>query len=131
MTTFTERLGMHPTDPAEAARPGDDAGQRLTVSDQMLNANGGLHGGVLATMLDTTMGDAVRAGLDEGQTTVTVTMTVTFLAGAKAGDELAASAEVRKRGGKLVLVESDVTRMSDDAAIAHGVATFTVLTKDD
>lgn len=130
MTTFTERLGIHPTDPGESARPGDDAGQRLLVTDEMLNVNGGLHGGVLATLLDTTMGDAVRSGLDEGEATVTVTMTVTFLDGAKEGDELAASAEVRKRGGKLVLVEGDVTRLGDDAPIAHAVATFTVVSKD-
>lgn len=127
MTTFPERLGIRPTDPQDSARPGDDAGQRLTVTDELLNVNGGLHGGVLATMLDTTMGEAVRAGLGEGESTVTVSLTVTFLSDAEEGDELVASAEIRKRGGKLVLVEGDVTRCSDAEAIAHAVATFTII----
>ncbi len=129
MTTFPERLGIEPADPDATSRPGDDAGQRLVVTEELLNVNGGLHGGVLATMLDTTMGEAVRAGLEEGETTVTVAMTVTYLQGAKLGDELVASAEIRKRGSSLVLVEADVTRRPDDAAIAHGVATFTVVSE--
>lgn len=131
MTTFPERIGITESDPHETDRPGDDAGRALTVSDELVNVNGGLHGGVIATMLDATMGDAVRAGLEEGQSTVTVTMTTTFLKGAKKGDELRSSAEVRKRGGKLVLVEGDITRVSDDAAIAHGVGTFTIIEKSD
>lgn len=130
MTTFTERLGITEGDPQDSSRPGDDAGRALTVGQEHININGGLHGGVIATMLDTTMGDAVRAGLDEDKTTVTVSMTITYLDVAKEGDELRSSAEVRKRGGKLVLVEADITRPSDDAAIAHAVATFTVVSKD-
>ena len=131
MTTFPERIGITESDPQDTDRPGDDAGRALTVTDELVNVNGGLHGGVIATMLDATMGDAVRAGLEEGQATVTVTMTTTFLEGAKTGDELRSSAEVRKRGGKLVLVEGDITRVSDDAAIAHGVGTFTIIEKSD
>ncbi|WP_312719180.1 PaaI family thioesterase [Mobilicoccus sp.] len=131
MTTFPERIGITDAPATDTARPGDDAGRALTVGEELVNVNGGLHGGVISTMLDATMGDAVRAGLEEGQGTVTVTMTVTFLTGAKEGDELRSSAEVRKRGGTLVLVEGDITRVSDDAAIAHGVGTFTVIDKSD
>lgn len=130
MTTFPERIGISPTDPGESGRPGDDAGQRLTVTEDMNNVNGGLHGGIIATMLDTTMGAAVRAGLDDDQSAATVSMTVTFLAPGKVGDELVASAEIRRRGGSLVLVEGDVTRKDDDTAIAHAVATFSVVSKD-
>lgn len=129
MTTFPERLGITDAPTEGSPRPGDDASRSLSVTDQHVNINGGLHGGVVATMLDTTMGDAVRAGLDEGQATVTVSMTITYLEGAQEGDELRSSAEVRKRGGKLVLVEADITRARDDAAIAHGVGTFTVINK--
>ena len=131
MTTSPERHASTGASPAEAPRPGDDAGRALTVTDELINVNGGLHGGVIATMLDATMGDAVRAGLEEDQSTVTVSMTVTYLEGAKKGDELRSSAEVRKRGGKLVLVEADITRASDDAAIAHGVGTFTIIKNSD
>ncbi|WP_168582513.1 PaaI family thioesterase [Gephyromycinifex aptenodytis] len=128
MTTFPERLGITEASASDTSRPGDDAGRALTVDEKLINVNGGLHGGVIATMLDATMGDAVRAGLEQDQSTVTVSMTITYLEGAKEGDELRSSAEVRKRGGKLVLVEADITRVRDDAAIAHGVGTFTVIT---
>lgn len=127
MTTFPEHIGLRAADPAEADRPGDDAGQRLTVDDPLLNVNGGLHGGVLATMLDTTMGQAVRDGLEDGRSAVTVSMTVTFLGAGEKGDELVCSAEIRKRGDTLTLVEGDVTRASDDAPIAHGVGTFRIV----
>lgn len=130
MTTFPERLGITDAPTEGSARPGDDAGRVLRVQGQHVNVNGALHGGVVATMLDTTMGGAVRAGIDEDQATVTVSMTITYLEGAREGDELRSTAQVRKRGGKLVLVEADITRTSDDAAIAHGVGTFTVVNKD-
>ncbi|MDO5628350.1 MAG: PaaI family thioesterase [Mobilicoccus sp.] len=130
MTDFTQRLGITDASPQEAARPGDDAGKALTVGAEHLNKNGTLHGGVMATILDTAMGDAVRSHLGEDEETATVSMTITYLAPAKEGDELRASAEIRKQGSSLVLVESDLTRPEDDKAIAHGVATFTVLGGD-
>lgn len=114
MTTFPERIGITDAPATDTARPGDDAGRALTVGEELVNVNGGLHGGVISTMLDATMGDAVRAGLEEGQGTVTVTMTVTFLTGAKEGDELRSSAEVRKRGG---------TRSSSSRATSPGSPT--------
>lgn len=130
MTDFSSRLGIQAASPDDTDRPGQDAGKALTVTAEHLNGHDTLHGGVMATILDTTMGEAVRAGLDEGEDTATVSMTVTYLAPAEVGDELRASAELRKRGSTLVLVEGDLTRPSDDKAIAHAVATFTVISKD-
>lgn len=127
MTAFPDRLGITSAPPQESPRPGDDAGKALTVGAEHLNRNGTLHGGVMATILDTAMGDAVREHLEEGQETATVSMTVTYLGPAKEGDDLRASAEVRKAGKKLVLVEADLMRPVDDAPIAHAVGTFTVL----
>lgn len=89
------------------------------------NAAGGVQGGLIATLLDAAMGDAVREGLEEGQQVATVQLTVTYLNPGAPGDTLTAVAEVRKRGGKLVMVEGDVSDQ-DGEAIAHGVATFTV-----
>lgn len=129
--TFPDRLGAHPADPRESDRPGDDAGLALTPTDEHTNVNGGVHGGILATMLDTVMGAAVRDDLDEGHSAVTVSLTVTFLDGAKVGEELVATAEVRKRGKSLVMVEGDIVRTADESPVAHGVATFSVIeTKD-
>ncbi|MCE1178276.1 MAG: PaaI family thioesterase [Micrococcales bacterium] len=126
---FTERLGLTDTDPDATDRPGDDAGVQLTTSEEHANTNGTVHGGVLATMLDAVMGRAVRAGLDDGQSTATVSMTVTYLRPGKVGQTLTASAEVRQRGDSLVMVEADVTG-EDGKAVAHGVAAYTVLDSD-
>lgn len=127
MSDFVTYLGISDAAPQETGRPGNDAGKALTVEARHLNKNGTLHGGVMASILDSTMGDAVRAGLEEDEETATVSMTVTYLAPAKEGDEVHTSAEIRKRGSNLVLVEADLTRPSDDTAIAHAVATFTVI----
>lgn len=131
MTTFPERLGAHPADPSQSDRPGDDAGMALTPTEEHTNVNGGVHGGILATMLDTVMGEAVRSDLPEDKSAVTVSLTVTFLDGAKVGEELVASAEVRKRGKSLVMVEGDIVRADDESPVAHGVATFSVIDAKD
>lgn len=125
--TFLDTLGVTGSDPWATDRPGDDAGLRVTPTDEHSNVNGGVHGGLLGTLLDSVMGDAVRSDLPDGKSAVTVSLTVTFLSGAKVGEELLASAEVRKQGGSLVMVEGDVVRAEDDKAIAHGVATFSVI----
>ena len=110
----------------------DTAGQAqavatLTVDETHMNANGTLHGGVIATMCDSVMGMAVRDSLEDDAKAATVSLTVTYMAPADKGDEISARAEVRKSGGKIVIVEADVVRVKDDTAIAHAVATFSVI----
>lgn len=104
----------------------DTSGDPTVRTDERhANAAGGVQGGLIATLLDAAMGDAVREGLEEGQQVATVQLTVTYLNPGTPGDTLTATAEVRKRGGKLVLLEGDVADQ-DGTPIAHGVATFTV-----
>lgn len=110
-------------------RPAGDDGARasLTVDETHLNANGTLHGGVIATMCDSVMGMAVHEALGEGTKAATVSLTVSYMAPAEPGDAIVARAEVRKQGKKILIVEADVVRESDDESIAHAVATFSVL----
>jgi len=54
-------------------------------------------------------------------------MTVSYLEPARAGDELRATAEVRKGGKRILVVEADVVRDADGTAVAHAVATFTAV----
>lgn len=110
----------------------DQNAARATVAtDQNAeNASGGVHGGLIATLVDSAMGRAVREGIDDGLAAVTVQLSITYLSGAEPGDELVATAEVKKQTKTLALVEADVTRSSDGEAIAHGVATFAVTKKD-
>lgn len=131
MTTFLETLGIHDSDPGETSRPGSDAGLGVTPTDAHVNVNGGVHGGLIATLIDAVMGRAVRESLPEGKTSVTVSMTVSYLDAARIGAPLRASAEVRKMGRRLCVVEADVVTGEEDRPIAHGVATYSVIDKTD
>lgn len=97
----------------------------LDVGDRHLNPHGTVHGGVIATLVDTAMGEAVATTAD-GERPATIDMTVAYLEPAGPG-RLVATAEVRKAGRRVTIVEADVTQPGPDGeeAIAHAIATFT------
>lgn len=94
---------------------------RLDAGDDHLNPHGTVHGGVLATMLDVAMGTAVATA--GGDSPVTVSLTVTYLEPGRPG-RLTASAKVRKRGKRLLVVEGQVEQDGD--VVADALATFSV-----
>lgn len=101
---------------------------QLTVSDIHSNRNDTVQGGVLATMLDMACGREVASHLDEGQTTATVSLTVTYLRPGRVGSTLTAKAETLHRGKNLVMVQGDVFD-DEDRRIAHAAATFSVINR--
>ena len=103
--------------------PGEEGTGRvvLEAGDEHLNPHGTVHGGVLATMLDVAMGTAVATA--GGDSPVTVSLTVTYLEPGKPG-KLEATARVRKRGKRLILVEAEVVQDGD--VVADALATFSV-----
>ncbi|MCZ2860048.1 PaaI family thioesterase [Blastococcus sp. VKM Ac-2987] len=116
---FAGRLGAHP----ESA---EDGSARMTfeVTDEHLNPAGTLHGGVLATLVDTAMGLAVRTTTDEGEVPATSQLTVTYLRPGTPGS-LEVTARLRTRGEHLTICEADVEQ--EGKALAHAVATFALL----
>lgn len=120
---FADLLGMSLGEDADSP-DGRDSIVRLEAGEQHLNIAGTVHGGVLASMIDTAMGRAVRSVTEE--TTATSQLTVTFLDPAKPGS-LVATARVTKRGSMLTIVEAEVEQ--DDKPIAHALATFALLKK--
>jgi uncharacterized protein (TIGR00369 family) len=100
------------------------AGLQLDVTDEHLNEAGTLHGGVLATLVDTAMGQAVRSRTGEGDVPATSQLTVTYLRPGKLGT-VVATAEVRTQGEHLTVCEADVQQ--DGKALVHALATFAVL----
>lgn len=71
----------------------------VDARDEHLNPHGSVHGGLLATMLDVAMGNAVaEAG---GERPVTVALSITYLEPGQRG-RLSATARVRKRGKRLI-----------------------------
>ncbi len=105
---------------------------RLDATDVHLNPHGTVHGGAIATLVDIAMGAAVAAAQE--RPAVTIQMTVTYLEPARPGT-LVASAEVRKVGRRITIVEADVIQEDIDAddgdtagtAVAHAIATFTTI----
>jgi uncharacterized protein (TIGR00369 family) len=116
---FAERLGAEVTTADDgSARIGFDA------RDEHLNPAGTLHGGVLATLVDTAMGQAVRTTTGEGEVPATSQLTVTYLRPGRPG-ALTVTARVRTRGEHLTVCEADVEQ--EGRALAHAVATFALL----
>jgi uncharacterized protein (TIGR00369 family) len=116
---FAGRLGVTVTDTGEGA-----ATLTLEVDDEHLNPAGTLHGGVVATLVDTAMGQAVRTTTEDGEVPATSQLTVTYLRPGRPG-RLEVQARVRSRGQHLTVCEADVEQ--DGRAVAHAVATFAIL----
>ena len=107
--------------------PGEEGTGRVVVEagDEHLNPHGTVHGGVLATMIDTAMGTAVASA--GGDSPVTVSLTVTYLEPGRPG-RLEALARVRKRGKRLTVVEAEIHQGDD--VVADALATFAVKPPD-
>ena len=116
---FAERLGAV----AEAAEDGS-ARMSFRAEEEHLNQAGTLHGGVLATLVDTAMGVAVRSAADDGDVPATSQLTVTYLRPGKPG-HLRATGRVSTQGEHLTVCEADVEQ--DGRSLVHAVATFALL----
>jgi uncharacterized protein (TIGR00369 family) len=116
---FAQRLGVR----VERADDGS-ARIRFEAREEHLNPAGTLHGGVLATLVDTAMGTAVRSATGDGDVPATSQLTVTYLRPGKPG-ELAVTARVRTKGEHLTVCEADVEQ--DGRSLVHAVATFALL----
>jgi uncharacterized protein (TIGR00369 family) len=120
--SFVDRLGVH-------GRTADDGTSRLELdaTEEHLNEAGTVHGGVLATLVDTAMGRAVRSLSGENDVPATSQLTVTYLRPGKPG-LLEATGRVSKQGDHLTVCEADVEQ--DGRTLVHAVATFAVLHPD-
>jgi uncharacterized protein (TIGR00369 family) len=116
---FAERLGAE----AEATGKGS-AHVRFEAREEHLNPAGTLHGGVLATLVDTAMGTAVRSATGADDVPATRQLTVTYLRPGKPGP-LEVTAELRSQGEHLTVCDADVVQ--DGRELVHAVATFAVL----
>ena len=118
-TSFKDVLGVR----VESADDGR-ALLRLEASPDHLNEGGTVHGGVLASLVDMAMGEAVRSTLGNGDVPATSQLTVTYLRPGKPGT-LEVTAEVRKQGDDLTICEAGVEQ--DGNSLVHALATFALL----
>ena len=115
---FIDLVGAH-------APSGEEGEARLEVEvdRRHLNPAGTVHGGMLATLVDTTMGAAVRSAVD-GEVPATSQLSLTYLRPGKPG-RLVVTATVRKRGESITVCEADVAQ--DGKSLVHALATFALI----
>jgi uncharacterized protein (TIGR00369 family) len=113
-------LGAH----LERVAPGE-VDVSLQVETRHLNLAGTLHGGLIATLADTATGLALRTTLDAGTTSLTSSLSVTFLRPGHPG-KVTAMGRVVKRGTRFGYAEADVED-GEGRLLARAAATFTVM----
>lgn len=96
----------------------------LEAGDAHLNPAGFVHGGVLATLVDAAMGEALNTLTERAERPVTIEMKVNFLEPGRPGG-LTATARVLKRGRRFTVVHAEVTQDDDGEAVAEAIGTYT------
>lgn len=104
---------------AELWRDGDAACMRVTLGPAFEGAPGRAHGGVIAALLDETMG---LVNAMDGVPAYTVQLDITYLAPAPIGEPITARALPRARAGRKITVEGEVR--AGDLVIARATGLF-------
>ncbi len=98
---------------------------RVHVDDRHRNPNGVVHGGVVFTLVDTSMGGAALSVLDPGEVPASIEVSLRFLRAVAAG-ELVVDTRVLRRGRRVVQLESEV-RDGEGTLVATGAGSFAVI----
>lgn len=113
-TPFYKLLGVELVE----LSPGE-AVLKILPTIEHTNPLGMIHGGLLLSIADAAMGNAVRTLGSRG---VTVDMSTSFLSSAKIGQEIIAKGKVLKAGRNLFFAEATVT--SDEKLLVKCTGTF-------
>ena len=99
----------------------------LCLAKAHTNARGLIHGGLIASLADNTMGYSCAQATEWKTTFVTVSLAVDYVGTAQIGQWLAVECEVIKTGSTLCFAQSLIK--ADDVVIARASATFRVVPK--
>jgi acyl-coenzyme A thioesterase 13 len=91
----------------------------LPVTADVANSYGTLHGGATSTLVDV-VGTMALLTQDPLRPGVSVELSVSFLAAAKLGEEVAIEGRVLRQGKKLGFTQVDLRRKSDGTLLATG-----------
>jgi acyl-CoA thioesterase len=116
---FTELLGLT----FSLTEPGSVT-YRLTIESKHLATPGFLHGGVITTLLDATMGaGAMSLVADEWKVVSTMEMQVNFLQPGRVGQLIEAQSEVLRKGKGVIFMKA-ILRNEDNAILAVANGSF-------
>ena len=96
----------------------------FTATEQFLNPAGTVQGGILAAMLDDTLGPALVASLGDGEWAPTTDLHVQFLAPARPG-RLIGHGRVVRRGGQVAFLAGELAT-EDGTVVATAMATASI-----
>ncbi len=96
----------------------------FTATEQFVNPNGSIQGGLLAAMLDDTLGPALVATLEPGQFAPTTDLHVQFLRPAFPG-RLVGRGRIVRRGGRVAFLSGELTDELGEI-VATAVATVQI-----
>ncbi len=96
----------------------------LHTEEWHLNASGTIHGGVVSTLIDASMAEALNTMTEEDEQPFTIQITVNYMKPGKPGT-LTATAQVCKGGERITIVEVEVVQEDEDEVIALATGTYT------
>nr|XP_033790385.1 acyl-coenzyme A thioesterase 13 [Geotrypetes seraphini]XP_033790386.1 acyl-coenzyme A thioesterase 13 [Geotrypetes seraphini] len=91
----------------------------MTVEEEHTNANGTLHGGMTATLVDF-ISTAALLYTERGAPGVSVDMNITYMNAAKLGESILITAQVLKQGRSLAFATVDLINKDTGKIIAQG-----------
>jgi uncharacterized protein (TIGR00369 family) len=96
----------------------------LQAEERHLNPNGTVHGGVVYTLVDVSMAEALKTMVEGDERPVTIEIKINYLEPGKPGT-LTSTAQVRKGGKRLVIVEAEVAQEDGGEIVALATGTYT------
>jgi uncharacterized protein (TIGR00369 family) len=96
----------------------------VRAEERHLNPNSTVHGGVVYTLVDVSMAEALRTIIEGDERPVTIEIKINYLEPGKPGT-LTSTAQVRKGGKRLVIVEAEVAQEDGGEIVALATGTYT------
>jgi len=107
----------------------DYARLRLPARPQLGQPAGVVHGGAIATLIDTVVVPAVGSALDEWRPLLTITMQVNYLAGIPVAHDAVAEGWVEQRGKSIVFCRVEVRDATTRRVAATGSLVYKIASR--
>jgi uncharacterized protein (TIGR00369 family) len=124
---FRKSAFTDPWEPLYSKRTDKGVTMGLRLDKPHTNARGLIHGGLIASLADNSMGYSCAQAMGGTSSLVTISLAVDFIGGAQLGQWLAVESEAIRTGSTICFAQSLVK--ADDAVIARASGTFRVVAK--
>ena len=96
---------------------------RVTITPELLNPHGIVHGAVAYALADTGMGGAVYTLLEGDEICATIEIKIVYLSGAREG-ELVCDTRMVRKGSRVAVLESEI--FESDRLVAKALGTYAI-----